>query len=138
MSITDNLRMQHKELLEIVEDMSSCLTPDQLLKEAAHVHSLLLTMSETLKFHLTREDTALYPALFRHPDKKISALAKKYLEEMGGISDAFGKYLAKWPHARSVQENPKDFINESREIFDALSRRIDKEDNELYPLLDVI
>lgn len=136
--ITDNLRIQHKELLEIITEMSSCLSPDQLAKDAAYVHGMLLNMSATLKFHLTREDQALYPALCRHPDKKISVLAKKYLDEMGGINDAFEQYAARWPHAMAIQENPEGFIKESREIFAALSRRIDREDNGLYPLLDVV
>jgi len=67
----------------------------------------------------------LYPALFRHPDKQISELAKKYIEEMGGISEAFNQYLSGWPHAASIQERPDDFISETQKIFDTLGKRIE-------------
>jgi iron-sulfur cluster repair protein YtfE (RIC family) len=137
MKVTDNLRRQHKELMEIVTEITSHLIPDKLAKDATYVSGLLLELAEDLRVHLAREDKALYPALFRHPDKMISKLAKDYLDEMGGISDAFESYLTRWPHAMVIQDDANHFINQTRGIFESLSNRINKEDNVLYPLLEV-
>ena len=138
MKITENLRIQHNEILQAVEDISSCMTAEKLSEDATQVFGLLLALSDNLSFHLKREDTALYPALFRHPDKKISKLAKKYMDEMGGIRQAFKQYTARWPHATSIQDSPEDFIAETREIFDTLCERIKKEDTFLYPMLEIV
>jgi hemerythrin-like domain-containing protein len=138
MKVTDNLRRQHKELLEIVTEITSHLIPDELSKDATYISRQLLELAENLNVHLGREDKALYPALFRHPDKKISKIAKKYLNEMGGISYTFESYMTRWPHSMAIQDDPNQFISETRGIFESLSNRINKEDNILYPLLEVI
>lgn len=136
MAVTDNLRKQHKQLLDIVNQMSACLRTDKILKDASQVRSLLSKLTRNLTYHLLMEDDALYPALFRHPDKKVRSLAKKYFKEMGGISAEFKRYVAKWSQVITVQKNPDDFISETRGVFDGLLRRIDKEDNELYTLVE--
>jgi hemerythrin-like domain-containing protein len=137
MSITNNLKIQHMEIMTVVDDISSRLTAAELSEDATHVYGLLLAFSDQLSFHLKREDKALYPALFRHPDKQISKLAKKYIEEMGGISKAFKEYTARWPHAASIQEGSGDFIRETKEIFATLCARIEKENTVLYPRLEI-
>lgn len=136
MGITDNLRMQHKEILEITTQILSCLNSEELSKDAAQVQDLLSELAKTLEFHLMREDDSLYPALRTHPAKSVKALAKIYIDKMGGIRDEFKNYMASWPDAKSIQDNADDFISETRIIFETLSRRIDKEDNELYTLVD--
>jgi iron-sulfur cluster repair protein YtfE (RIC family) len=137
MSITDNLRIQHSEIIAVLDDISSHLTAAELSDDSTHVYGLLLTLSDQLSFHLKREDKALYPALFRHPDKQISKLAKKFYEEMGGISKAFQEYTARWPHAASIQDSSADFIRETKEIFATLCDRIEKENTVLYPRLEI-
>ncbi len=135
MSVTKNLIIQHKEILKVVDDISSRLITDELSKDATYIYGLLLELSDNLGAHLRQEDEALYPALFRHPDKHISKLAKIYIEEMGGIDKAFKHYLSGWPHAAVIQEKPEEFIAETRKIFSTLCERIKKENSILYPLL---
>ena len=136
MGITDNLRKQHKEILKTTDQISLYLNAETLSKDATQVKGLLSTLEKTLHFHLIKEDDSLYPGLLTHPAKSIKALAKIYIDKMGGIRKDFMNYMAKWPDAMSIQDNAESFINETKVLFEALSRRIDKEDNELYPLLD--
>ena len=136
MGITDNLRKQHKEILEIADQISSLMDPEALAKDAVQVKNLLSTLEKTLQFHLIKEDDSLYPALLTHPARSVKALAKIYIDKMGGIRSDFMAYMTKWPDAMSIQNNAESFINQTKVLFEALSRRIDKEDNELYPLVD--
>ncbi len=136
MGITDNLRRQHKEILEIAGQILSCLNSGALSKDAAHVRDLLSILEKKLLFHLIKEDDSLYPALLTHPAKSVKALAKIYIDKMGGIRKDFTDYMAKWPDAMSIQVNAESFINETKLLFEALSVRIDKEDNELYAFVD--
>ncbi len=46
--------------------------------------------------------------------------------------------MSKWNSPEIVQNNPDDFINETMDLFEAISNRIYKEDNVLYPLVENI
>jgi hemerythrin-like domain-containing protein len=137
MAITANLKKQHKEILDIVERISVLLNPDVLSQDAEKAEILLSKLTGHLELHLAWEDEALYPALLRHPKEEIRILTKVFSEEMGGISRTFARYTANWPNAAAIQQDPDSFINESREIFDSLSSRINQENNHLYPLLEL-
>jgi hemerythrin-like domain-containing protein len=84
------------------------------------------------------EDHSFYPALFNHPDKNIVAAATKYVDEVKGLKESFENYMSKWNSPEIVQNNPDDFINETMDLFEAISNRIYKEDNVLYPLVENI
>jgi hemerythrin-like domain-containing protein len=136
LGVTENLREQHREILHIAQQISTLLNGGEQLKDGAEINSLLSELSGCLNYHLVMEDEALYPALFRHPDKKVVAVAKRYFDDIGGLRKEFKSYLSRWPDAEAIEGNMDGFINETRGIFEALSRRIDKEDDSLYPLLD--
>ncbi len=136
MGITDNLRIQHKEILDIVKQIQSYLNPEELSQDAAEVQDLLSKLAKVLEGHLIKEDDLLYPALRTHPAKSVQALAKIYIDRMGGIRDVFNKYIIKWSDAKSIQDNTDAFISETSAVFLLLSKRIHKEDYELYPLVD--
>jgi hemerythrin-like domain-containing protein len=137
MAITDNLKKQHKEISDIVKQISLLLNPDMLSQEAEQAGILLSKLAENLEIHLAWEDKALYPALQRHPKEEVRILTQVFSDEMGGISKTFARYAANWPNATAIQKDPDGFINESQEIFASLSSRINQENNHLYPLLEV-
>ena len=53
-----------------------------------------------------------------------------------GIARAFGDYLARWRTASSIERAAEQFVGETRALFAALVARMEKEDGELYPLVD--
>ena len=97
---------------------------------------LLSKLAGNLKVHLAMEDEAVYPMLLEHKDPEIRSLAQKYMIEMGGLKDAFIEYIDKWTKAFAIQQNPEEFVEATKGIFDALGKRIEKEDSELYILVD--
>ncbi len=137
MSITDNLRLQHRELCELIADISSRLDSLETEDDATWISGLLLELKEKIEFHLTREDQAFYPALLRHPDERITSLARQYVEDMGSLRKEFDSFISRWPNAIAIQEKSVEFVHAARELFTVLLRRIDREDNELYPLLEI-
>jgi len=134
--VTDNPRKQHKELQEAVTKISKLINSENVSKKIEQIHNLLSELDGSLHFHLINEDESLYPALLRHPDKKIMKLTKQFQKEMGGLRHEFDNYIKKWLNAVSIQNNSDEFIKETTMTFNALAYRIDKEDNELYSLLD--
>ncbi len=136
MGITDNLRKQHLEILKSAGQITENLNAKKLSKDAARIHRLLAELAEDINFHLKKEDEVLYPALLRHPEERVRLKARKFLDEMEVTLEIFKKYLEKWSDSSTIQSAPEEFANDTRSIFDALSKRIDNEDNELYPLVE--
>jgi hemerythrin-like domain-containing protein len=118
--------------------MSELLDPDRIAKDPKEIRDLLSILSGKLSIHLAMEDKSLYPELLDSPHESIRETARKYVDEMGGISGLFNEYLARWPYGATIQDHPAEFIQETRSIFTILYRRIEREDNELFPLIDAI
>jgi len=136
MSIIDDYRRQHKEILELVNRLSGYLNEQKLKNDAQEARNILSRLSGALKVHLAMEDNSLYPRLLASRDDKIKKIARQFIEETGGIATVFNNYLDKWPNPASIEGNPMEFINESNQFFNALKNRIYREDNILYPLVD--
>lgn len=136
MAKTDHLRSQHDEMVKIVQDVSSKLNVDYCKSNASDITRQLASLIGKLKIHLSSEDKVLYPPLLAHKDGKVKSTAESFMKEMGGIAPAVEAYFTKWMMATNVQKNPEEFIKETKGLFDALAKRIDKEHKDLYPLLD--
>ncbi len=133
---TDNFRQSHDELLQIAGEISKLLTPAEIQKDAAKVRSLLSRLAGKLVVHLHMEDNSLFPSLKEYNDPRLHSTLKKFVDEMGGLKDAFTKYTNKWANPDHIKNNAVEFINETKGVFSALAQRIGKENNELYKMID--
>jgi iron-sulfur cluster repair protein YtfE (RIC family) len=136
MKQTDRFHKQHNELLELAKKIDELLVPEQLANDATEVRRCLSDLVGKLRMHLAAEDNALYPSLLKHENEEVKAIAQQFIDEMGNIGAVLASYLEKWSSHLPIQDNPMDFIKETRGIFSALADRIEKEDNKLFPLLD--
>lgn len=131
MGFTDKFRQQHREVLDMVSELN------QKLKEKADAQDLrtaLSALAGKLNFHLAMEDKALYPRLMKS-DGAAQGIAKKFMEEMGGLADNFEAYNKKW-QVSAIRNDPAAFASETHKVFAALGKRIARENAELYPLAD--
>jgi hemerythrin-like domain-containing protein len=133
MSATANFRKQHAEILEIAKDIDANLP--RLPGAANDVRAQLNSLAAKVNVHLAIEDEALYPRLRAHPDARVQGTANKFTDEMAGIKDAFQKYLKAWTEG-AIRSNAAGFVAETKSLFGALGQRIQRENTELYPLLD--
>lgn len=136
MSRTDSFRTQHDKILQIVGGIVPLLSSNNLGTDAGAVRRLLAQLTGMVSVHLAMEDNSLYPAMLTHKDARLKTTAQRYQQEMGGIKGAFENYTKKWASATSIQANPDQFVKESKSLFETLGRRIARENNELYSLLD--
>ncbi len=136
MGITNNVREQHKGLLEMATEISNMIKTEELSKDASVLTKKLATLSGKISVHLAMEDNALYPTLLKNSNEDIRRLTQKYIDEMGNIKEAVGNYIQKWRNPVSIKDNPPEFIKETQGIFEALAHRIERENNELFPLVD--
>ena len=133
---TERFRKDHEGLLKIAQDLKQQLDPSALKKDARSVCKVLSRLSGTLKVHLTAEDNQLYPELLTSKDGKIKSVAETFVREMGGVKDFLNRYVNKWISAENIQKDPNGFVAETQTLLDALVQRIDKENKELYEMVD--
>lgn len=131
MSFTDKFRQQHDEILAMVGELNAKLKAQA---DATDLRSVLSNLAGKLNFHLAQEDKALYPRLMKK-DAASSAMATRFMEEMGGLGAVFSAYNTKW-QVTAIRSDPAGFAAETRKVFVALGKRIARENAELYPLAD--
>ena len=137
MGRTDRFRADHDTFLKQVTEISGYLSDDaKVAAGAAQIRATLSQLAGAVRLHLATEDQTLYPALAKCSDAKVAAMATSFQNEMGGIKKAFEDYSKKWGTPDSIKTNPKDFIKDSKAVFEVLGKRIARENNELYAAAD--
>lgn len=135
MAATDSFRKQHVEILDIVKQIEATLTADKLSANPAAVRPLLSNLLGKLSMHLAMEDNSLYPRLKDHANADVRNVAAKFITEMSGIKPVVEKYGQKWTD-EAIRKDSQGFCTETRSLFGALGQRIQRENNELYAMVD--
>ena len=130
------LRKHHQDILALLGKMTSELDENTLVEKLPTLQEQLEELSSTLEEHLLIEDDFLYPALREWPQPDVRYLAHQFEIELGGLSDEFCAYREKWDTSEAITESPTEFFSETEQLLAALCNRINREDNELFPLLE--
>lgn len=136
MGITAKLRDDHDALLKLAGVFRDILT-QPVAPTGIDLVKFRSAFSKELLAHLTREDWLLYPALLQSSDKLVAATAQAFIDEMGGLLAAYKTWSGEWPTERIVAEW-RIFVSETLALLNALEERIDRENNELYPLVETV
>jgi hemerythrin-like domain-containing protein len=136
MSSLAQLRSEHAELVKIVKELEAMIGGDAPPPSVA-LFEVRRKLSSLLIAHLKAEDWVLYPPLLTCADPKVAETARHFVDEMGGLAQAFTVYVERWD-ALSIESGWPRYQRESRGIIEALTNRIIRENQELYPLLERI
>ncbi|MEO7365933.1 MAG: hemerythrin domain-containing protein [Sphingomicrobium sp.] len=130
------LRHEHGTILTIVAKLRQLIgraTPPPQL----HLFALRHELTATLVSHLKAEDWVLYPRLMANPDVTIATTAQAFSKEMGGLAAAYSDHCKRWS-ASAIAADWPGYCRESETLADALANRIQRENRELYPLLETL
>lgn len=133
MATIENLYKDHKLILGLANDLSAHLNKEDVVNKSADILGLLNKLSGKIKMHLSMEDKYVYPELLKSEKDNVRDTAKRFMNEMGAIGEAYNNYVSKWSSPSKIRENPDGFIKETNEIFAALQKRILSEEKDLYP-----
>lgn len=136
MSKTKHYRMHHGELRALVARIEAQLDLERIIADAAPVASVIRELFGKFGIHLAIEDAALYPKMISHGDARLRSVAQLFQAEMGGLNTAFNEYRRRWHGPTAIAKDPWAFLSETAEILRALTRRMSREDEELYDLYD--
>ncbi|HIJ83279.1 MAG: cation-binding protein [Magnetococcales bacterium] len=136
--VSELLKVQHSEILRDLIKLREQLNRPFSLKCLQKVRELLKVLDQRVLLHLTQEDQLLYPGLLtdRHPE--IRKTASLFTKEMGGLGFEFSEYIHRWQSEQELIGHWDAFVADSHKIADQLLWRIDREENELFPLLEAL
>lgn len=134
MSELMRLREDHAKLARMFGQLEHLIEQPQPPAQL-ELFELRRALMSTLIAHLKLEDWSLYPRLIESGDSELSAKARQFKEEMGGLAPAFVAYCDKWT-ANTIPSGWADYCRETRGLLDALMDRLTRENRELLPLLD--
>ncbi|UHD16651.1 hemerythrin domain-containing protein [Thiocapsa bogorovii] len=136
MPTLEDYRHTHGELRQMIEDLRSLLTPEQLRirPNAKTAYELLCDLGTKVRSHLADEDRSLYPTLLIHEDPKVKSIAWGFISGEKPLRKTFDDYHKHW--LKNCDFNfTEDFLAETHEIFDMVDKRIDREEQVLFPKL---
>ena len=136
MSDLMKLRQEHAQLAEIVRRLAKAIAQPHPLV-ANELYMLRRELSSTLIAHLKAEDWVLYPRLLASVDEKVATTARAFSDEMGGLAEAYTAYVDKWT-ATAIEQDWRGYCSDTQGIIEALTCRINRENRELYPLLEAM
>jgi len=130
------LKEQHLELVQLAREISLYLEPDKLTADTRKVRNLLSTLAFRIEDHHVVEDRLIYPSLLENAREDVSSIAEQFKEEMAWILEEFSRYNRKWKRHESITDDALTFIAETNFVINELGKRIDKEDNILFTLVE--
>ena len=136
MNTLDGLRSAHSELRQMIEDLRSLLTTEQLRirPNAKTAYELLCDLGERVRRHLAEEDRGLYPSLLIHEDPKVKSIAWGFISGEKPLRQTFDDFYSHW--LNHCEFNFTDeFMAETHQVFDLVAQRIDREERVLFPKL---
>lgn len=112
------------------------LTRDALREKPDEACRRLARFTGKLKVHAAMENSALYPRLLESDDPRVRERAERLFREVGTLYDSFSEYSEQWCVPERVRDAPEAFASETLVMLQRLGRRMARENDELYPLVD--
>lgn len=131
----DNFKREHVDLMAAVTDLRE-LVHAGVQDHAQSILQQLVAMSSAIKLHLAAEDRVLYPALIQAKDPRVAQTGKQFQEEMGDLAQVYMAFTARWNLAAKISKDPDGFRSDANTVFKALHSRVQRENQELYPLAE--
>jgi len=135
MNIVDRYKNQHKIILSLCRALRESALLGTETRDMSSYISVLKTLDEILATHLDSEDSYLYPRLAQDENNMVQETSKRLHKEMFPITQVYKTYKDKYIIKKNILKAENTFLQETNSLVDALKKRIEKEEVELYALL---
>ncbi len=129
MNLTTQLRNQHARILSMVSELESMIGDSTPALDAAEWHPKVCHLMGWVLVHLEFAQTELYPSLDDREARKIGA-------EIPRILPMMSRFEARFRQRHEIAGHPGDFLAQMAQICRCLRERIDREQQQVYPLTD--
>lgn len=134
----ETLNQQNDRITEL-SNVLSYLIDDRAICDTGVTCELFFEYVDKVRQHLDDEERELYHKLLAHKDRKICNTAQMFLSGSGEIKRVFNQYLKRWCKNRELRiHDYGQFVQETREMFALVLRRIEDEVEHLYPAVRAV
>jgi hemerythrin-like domain-containing protein len=136
---TASLRRQHDAAITLVLKIEDEVGGWGAVPSRAQAYAatlLLAKLTGLLRIHFAQEDRLLYPSLIASARGGVATVARQFFEEMGQIGPLFDAFAERWRSADAILGDAAGFRREAKALFAALAKRVQRENEILYPLAD--
>jgi hemerythrin-like domain-containing protein len=112
------------------------LSESDVVENANRIADAIALMSLAIRLHLTAEEAILYPAMAKSADFETVRVGRRFRVEIRGIAADYAKFARKWAATQRVIADPAGFRDDARRVLGTIHRRIEHENQELYPLAE--
>lgn len=130
-----SLRAQHRVIIVLASNLGGVAGDLKTRDDAHDARTLILEIDGLLKTHLGVEDDQMYPMLMDAPCAETRRLGATAFGDMGGIAGLWNAYRDRWS-AEAMLSDVRRFREATRGVLQALSVRIQQENDTLYPALE--
>jgi len=125
------LQSQHDAVDALAERLLLAIADDS---NPQPLGTLRWQFARQLMAHLALEDRIFYPSMQRQTLSSLRDTAARLQVEMEPLAQSFSHYMARWSDARIAREW-RDFCRETRNMIEAVTHRMRKEERLLMPLI---
>lgn len=134
--ISGLLKTQHFEIIKDLHSLEIHLEKPFSLEVLGNIRAILRGLDHRVVLHLAQEDNILYPRLLECSHDGIRRLASGFMADLGGLSAEFPKFVQRWQSEDAMVERWPEFVAESFRVIALIHRRIEMEEQQLFPLID--
>lgn len=145
MDLIDTLKQQHWDIRSSCDVLSNCckqvenLSLEGFIEKRRSIMFHLNNFKTVLLIHLKLEDSKLYPLLLNSKDKNIRKVSKEFSDEMTLISKRTFSFFETYNHLKVENLFGNEYFKlDLQTIIAIIKKRIDIEEQELYPLMSKV
>jgi hypothetical protein len=124
----DTFKRHHQELIQLVEEITILLNPQQLDPQQL---DLLITI---LKYKLKNYFETLGAEYLKSSNPKIQNFAKINLKQVNLITKACNNYYQNWHSHLQIENNPAGFCFDTRELLSVIKAKVVLDIQKLHPI----
>jgi len=131
------LHQQNHKITEL-SNVFLYLIQDRSMCDTDCARNVFFELKERVKEHVEVVDQKLCGKLISFPDQKVKNTADRFLSGSKQIKKIFADYVKNWWSEKDKSLTIRDhgkFVDETREMFDLVLDRIQRETEHLYPLI---
>lgn len=129
------LNEQNHKITEL-SNVLSHLINERSICDSAVSCELFFRYVNMVREHLEVEERELYQSLLVDSDNDVRNVGRKFLSGSGEIKRLFNQYQKRWCKGKELRiRDHVAFVEDTRELFSLVIRRIDDEVVHLYPTL---
>ena len=136
MKIIDILRKQHKEILDSIQSIKPLLIENNFILDIIPHINEILSLIGKIAAHISIEESTFYKELLQYENLASHATIKRFMGEAAEINEVFNTYQNTWKNLSIIQINTHHFLEETKNFISLISKRIDKEEYDLFVLVD--